>query len=176
MGACSSSHRTSKQANLLAHKYIIADGHVDLPYRLKVKNFRFQKEYVGIPLLKKKEILILSAPKKEACLPHLCQFTFPPPQSGRRQIVVRLLDSNGQRHCSRTPSHFAIARSPQDVNTSFAIGLVSLPMGMENGSPISTLADLKYFKIRALVTSPLPIPKATPSVILLTTPLDPGQA
>jgi membrane dipeptidase len=25
------------------------DGHVDLPYRLKVTNFRLQKEYLGIP-------------------------------------------------------------------------------------------------------------------------------
>ena len=30
-----------KLADELAHKYIITDGHVDLPYRLKVTNFRF---------------------------------------------------------------------------------------------------------------------------------------
>ena len=29
-----------KQANNWAQQFIIADGHVDLPYRMKVKNFR----------------------------------------------------------------------------------------------------------------------------------------
>jgi membrane dipeptidase len=31
-------------ADSLAHAYIITDGHVDLPYRLKVKNIRMEKE------------------------------------------------------------------------------------------------------------------------------------
>ncbi|MFT6707776.1 MAG: membrane dipeptidase, partial [Flavobacteriales bacterium] len=38
------------KAKMLAKKYIIADGHVDLPYRLKVSNFRFEKEFIGIPI------------------------------------------------------------------------------------------------------------------------------
>ena len=33
----------------IAHKYVIVDGHVDLPYRLKIKHFRLEKEYTGIP-------------------------------------------------------------------------------------------------------------------------------
>ena len=39
-----------KKADELAHKYILTDGHVDLPYRLKIKNFRLEREYLGIPL------------------------------------------------------------------------------------------------------------------------------
>ena len=35
-------------ADELAHKYIITDGHVDLPYRLRVRNFRLTREYLGI--------------------------------------------------------------------------------------------------------------------------------
>ena len=37
-------------ADELAHKFIITDGHVDLPFRLKVKNFRLDREYMGIPV------------------------------------------------------------------------------------------------------------------------------
>jgi len=37
-------------ADRLAHRYIITDGHVDLPYRLKVQNFRLTKELIGIPI------------------------------------------------------------------------------------------------------------------------------
>ena len=39
-----------KYADELAHKYIITDGHVDLPFRLKIKNFRLDREYMGIPI------------------------------------------------------------------------------------------------------------------------------
>src|SRR5688500_7775663 len=37
-------------ADSLAQKYIIVDGHVDLPYRLSIKNFRLEREYLGIPV------------------------------------------------------------------------------------------------------------------------------
>jgi membrane dipeptidase len=37
-------------ADELAHQYIITDGHVDLPYRLRMKNFRLEREYMGIPV------------------------------------------------------------------------------------------------------------------------------
>src|SRR5688572_32644431 len=37
-------------ADSLAQTYIITDGHVDLPYRLKVKHFRLEREYLGIPV------------------------------------------------------------------------------------------------------------------------------
>ena len=40
----------TKRANMLAQENIIVDGHIDLPYRLKVKNFRLEKEYIGIPV------------------------------------------------------------------------------------------------------------------------------
>ena len=39
-----------KIADSLAHAFIITDGHVDLPFRLKVKNFRLEREYLGIPV------------------------------------------------------------------------------------------------------------------------------
>ena len=40
----------STKANALAQKYIIIDGHVDLPYRLQVSNFKLEKEFLGIPI------------------------------------------------------------------------------------------------------------------------------
>jgi len=39
-----------QQAEKLAHELIITNGHVDLPYRLKVQNFRLEREYLGIPI------------------------------------------------------------------------------------------------------------------------------
>ncbi|MCB0636131.1 MAG: membrane dipeptidase, partial [Lewinella sp.] len=38
------------KANELAHRFIITDGHVDLPYRLRVQNFQLTRDYIGIPI------------------------------------------------------------------------------------------------------------------------------
>ena len=39
-----------KHAQELAQRFIITDGHVDLPYRLRVKKFRLLREYLEIPI------------------------------------------------------------------------------------------------------------------------------
>lgn len=43
------------------------------------------------------------------------------------------------------PGHFALAPRAADIAQNFKKGIVSLPMGMENGAPIETLADVTYF-------------------------------
>ena len=49
------------------------------------------------------------------------------------------------------PSLFALAKSPQDIETNFGQGLISLPMGMENGAPIEDdIANVKYFADRGI--------------------------
>jgi len=50
----------------------------------------------------------------------------------------------------RWPEHFAMAYSAEDVERNFAAGLVSLPMGLENGAPIETLDDLRHFHARGI--------------------------
>jgi membrane dipeptidase len=51
----------------------------------------------------------------------------------------------------RAPDKFAIAKSVDDVNEQFNQGLISLPMGMENGSPIQgDLANLHHFYERGI--------------------------
>jgi hypothetical protein len=42
---------------------------------------------------------------------------------------------------TRWPDKSAVARSTADVESQFAAGLVSLPMGMENGAPIEEPSD-----------------------------------
>ena len=37
-----------QKADKLAHQYIITDGHVDLPYRLRVQNFRLERDSTSI--------------------------------------------------------------------------------------------------------------------------------
>src|SRR4029453_5271069 len=47
-------------------------------------------------------------------------------------------------------SKFAIGDSPQLIEKNFRKGLISLPMGMENGAPLIDLPDVKYFYDRAI--------------------------
>ena len=39
----------TKKAEVLAHAFLITDGHVDLPYRLRVTNFPINKRIFGHP-------------------------------------------------------------------------------------------------------------------------------
>ena len=49
------------------------------------------------------------------------------------------------------PQLFSLAKSPADVETNFEKGLISLPMGMENGAPIlDDLSNVKYFFDRGI--------------------------
>ncbi len=49
------------------------------------------------------------------------------------------------------PQLFGLANNPEDVQRNFEAGLVSLPMGMENGAPIGDdLANVKYFFDRGI--------------------------
>jgi membrane dipeptidase len=52
---------------------------------------------------------------------------------------------------TRAPDKYAIATSPEDVRRHHEQGLLSLPMGMENGAPIEAdLANLQYFYDRGI--------------------------
>ncbi len=52
---------------------------------------------------------------------------------------------------TKYPDKFALANNPQEVEANFAQGLVSLPMGMENGAPIEdSLSNVQYFYDRGI--------------------------
>ena len=66
------------------------------------------------------------------------------------QLAHELIDSV-EAIVARAPDKFAIAKSPSDVKAQFEKGLISLPMGMENGSPIQgDLANLTAFYERGI--------------------------
>lgn len=140
-------------ADSLAQTYIITDGHVDLPYRLKVKKFRLEKEYLGIPIsttegdfdYERAKKGGLDAPFMSIYIPSSYQQT-----GGAKQLADSLIDMiNGiiETH----PDKFAQAGSPADVEANTKAGKLSLPFGMENGAPIENdLANVKYFYDRGI--------------------------
>jgi len=148
-----SDHNTYQYAVELAHRFIITDGHVDLPYRLKVKNFRIEREYMGIPIqtsegdfdYERAKQGGLDAPFMSIFIPSSYQKD---PQSAH-DLADSLID---MMHgiVDALPDKFARGESPEMIEANFEKGLISLPMGMENGAPLLSLQDVKYFYDRGI--------------------------
>ena len=72
-------------------------------------------------------------------------------EEGRSKEVAEELIDLVNRIVDEAPDKYAIALSPADVEDQFASGLISLPMGMENGSPIEgDLANVQHFFDRGI--------------------------
>jgi membrane dipeptidase len=141
-------------ADELAHRYIITDGHVDLPYRLKMKNFRIEREYMGIPVsttegdfdYERAKKGGLDAPFMSIYIPSSYQL-----QPDRGKVLADSLINMVRAIAEQVPDKFALANSPAEVRANFQAGKISLPMGMENGAPIGDdLKNVQYFFDRGI--------------------------
>jgi len=71
-------------------------------------------------------------------------------QGKSRQVAEKLIDMV-EGFVEQWPDKFAIARSPAEVREQFEAGILSLPLGMENGSPIEgELDNLQHFYDRGI--------------------------
>ncbi len=141
-------------ADSLAQAYIIADGHVDLPFRLKVKKFRLEREYLNIPIsttegdfdFERAKKGGLDAPFMSIYIPSRYQLT---DDMGKilADSLMTMIDGIVDAH----PAKFGKGRTPQEIEENSKAGKVSLPMGMENGAPVGKdLANVKYFYDRGI--------------------------
>jgi membrane dipeptidase len=140
-----------KKADELAHKYIMVDGHVDLPYRLKVKNFQMQKEFTGIPVeTKEGDFDYKRAKKGGLSAPFMSIYI---PASYDTQGAQKLADSliTMVNYIAKEKSdYFEVAKTPAEIREIFKKGKIALPMGMENGSPIGELADVAKYRAKGI--------------------------
>ena len=126
-------------ADSLAHAYLITDGHVDLPYRLKVKNFRLEREMLGIPVETDEGDFDyvraveggLDAPFMSIYIPSSLQ-----EEPGAAPALADSLIDMVKGIAAAHPDKFRIALSPDDLERNFREGVMSLPLGIENGAPI----------------------------------------
>lgn len=136
----------SNRADTIALSSIIVDTHIDVPYRLKSKpddisvateggDFDYPRAVKGG----------LNAPFMSIYTPAGLEAA-----GGSRDVAEKLIDMV-EGFVTQSPDKFAIARSPADVRAHFAAGIISLPLGMENGSPIEgDLANLQHFYDRGI--------------------------
>lgn len=138
-------------ANELAHKYIIVDGHVDLPYRMEVKGFMLKKTVEDVTVdtegnfdYPKSKAGGLDAPFMSIYIPSKYN------QGGAKHFADSLIDMTANVAYTY-PDKFALAYTPADIEANFKNGLISLPLGMENGAPIEEdLANVEYFFKRGI--------------------------
>lgn len=141
-------------AKEIAQTTIVVDGHVDLPYRMKVGGFTLKREVLDVsvrtpdgnfdyPRAKEGG---LDAPFMSIYIPAANQAI-----PGASKALADTLIAMTERVAATFPDKFAMAYSPADVRTNFVKGLVSLPMGMENGAGIEDdLANVAYFHQRGI--------------------------
>ncbi len=133
-------------ARRIADSSIIVDTHIDVPMQLLKKggdisiaiegrDFDYPRAVAGG--LNAAFMSIYTDPELET--------------EGRSREVAEQLIDLVERVTSKSPDKFAIATSPGDIRRHFAAGLISLPMGMENGSPIEgDLANIGHFYDRGI--------------------------
>lgn len=141
-------------ADELAHKYIITDGHVDLPYRLKMNKFMLEREYMGIPIKTDEGDFDYERAKKGGLDAPFMSIYIPSSYQLQPDMGKALADSlinMIQGIAQNIPDKFAMAGSVEEVQQNFSKGLISLPMGMENGAPVGNdIKNVKYFYDRGI--------------------------
>ncbi|MBL7817060.1 MAG: dipeptidase [Saprospiraceae bacterium] len=135
------------KANALAQKYVIVDAHVDVPYRLKAKmedvSVRTPKGDFDYVRAKQGG---LTAPFMSIYVPSSFQN-----QKGAAKAYADTLIDIVEGLVKKNPEKFALAYSPDQVEANFKKGLISLPMGMENGAPIEdNLENVAHFHKRGV--------------------------
>lgn len=138
--------KTETRADTIARTSIIIDTHVDLPYRLddvwedvssgtEFGNFDYPRAIAGG----------LNAPFMSIYTPSELE------ESGESRALAEHLIDMVEGIAEDAPDKFKIAYTTDDVRAHFRDGIISFPMGMENGSPIEgDLETLRHFYNRGI--------------------------
>lgn len=140
-------------AKEIAQNTIMVDGHVDLPYRMKVGGFTLQREILDVSVrteggnfdFPRSKEGGLDAPFMSIYIPAIYQ------ERGGAKALADSLILMTERLCETWPDKFAIATSPEDIIKNTKAGKISFPMGMENGAALEDdINNVKYFYDRGI--------------------------
>lgn len=136
----------SAKAEEISKKYIIADTHIDVPHRLLEKYDDVSQATEGGDFDYPRAVKGgLDAPFMSIYTPADLE-----EKGGSKEQAEQLIDMV-EKMAADSPDKFALAMSPGDLLRNFRQGLISLPMGMENGSPLEgDLANVEYFYERGI--------------------------
>jgi len=135
---------TAKQ---ISKKYIITDSHIDVPYRLEELyedvSSATEKGDFDYPRAKAGG---LDAPFMSIYIPASLEEQ----GSGSKALADKLIDMV-EAIATKSPDKFALSHSTKQMQSNFDKGIISLPMGMENGSAIEgDMKNLQHFYQRGI--------------------------
>ncbi|RZS94728.1 dipeptidase [Cecembia calidifontis] len=135
-------------AKEIAQNTIIVDGHMDLPFRMynmghhmrgEVFDFMSRSDQGNIDYVRAKEGGV-DAPFMAIYIPASYQ------ETGGAKGLADTLIMMVERMINTWPDKLAFARSPEEIESNFKKGLLSLPMGIENAAAIEDdLSNVAYF-------------------------------
>ncbi len=137
---------TMKTSERIAASTLIVDTHIDVPYRLaagwqnvaentETGDFDYPRAITGG----------LNAPFMSIYTP--AHYDGTPKAKEHAEEMIALVE----RMVAAAPQKFRIAKSVADVEKAFKDGVIALPLGMENGSPLlGSLDNLAYFQERGI--------------------------
>ncbi len=138
---------TNKQAAIrIAQQNIIVDGHIDVPYRIQNQWVDVTKSTKGGDFDYPRAVEGgLNAPFMSIYVPASLD------NSDESTVLAHRLIDYVEAIVGRAPDKFALAYTVADVEMNFENNRISLPMGMENGSPVQgSLDTLKTFYERGI--------------------------
>ncbi|MCB9210892.1 MAG: membrane dipeptidase [Ignavibacteriales bacterium] len=130
----------------LSKKFIIVDTHIDVPYRLshKWEDVSMQTEKGHFDYVRG-----IKGGLNAAFMSIYIPAEFED-KGGSVELADSLIDIV-ETLVKQNPEKFAIALSTEDVKNQFSEKLISLPMGMENGTPLQgNFENLKHFYDRGI--------------------------
>ena len=133
------------RAARLAHEAILIDTHVDLPYWLKGElidiTARTGAGHFDLPRAREGG---LDAPFMSIYVSADSQ------DKGTSKADAEALIDLVERIAETWPGQFVVAATPAEVRAAKLAGKIALPLGMENGAPLETLADVGHFRERGI--------------------------
>ncbi|HLT81455.1 MAG TPA: dipeptidase [Cyclobacteriaceae bacterium] len=143
-----------EQADSLAQAIIIADTHVDLPYRLVEQKIQPTGDNLNVIVSTREGDFDYERAKQGGLDAPFMSIYIPASYQNKRDFGKALADSlidMVRQIAAGLPDKFALAFSPDDIERNTAAGKISLPLGMENGAPIGrSLENIQYFFDRGI--------------------------
>ena len=134
------------EAQRIAAESIIVDTHIDVPYRLSATPADVSQATDGGDF----DYPRARAGGLDAAFMSIYTPAGLEAEGKSRETAEQLIDLV-ENIASSSDGKFVIATSPADVRQNFENGVLSLPMGMENGSPLDgELANLGHFHERGI--------------------------
>ncbi|MDX1570042.1 MAG: dipeptidase [Xanthomonadales bacterium] len=146
LAAVSASAADLERARNIAHEALIADTHIDVPYRVTEAWVDVTRSTEGGDFdLPRARAGGLDLPFMSIYVPASKET-----EGGAYQLANQLID-HVEALVARAPKDFAVAVSTEDVTRIVGDGKIALAMGMENGSPIEgDLSKLRHFHERGI--------------------------